>query len=102
GGRCVGHLPGARRRRSSGCLVVPEPGRGGPVHLGADGRMSTLHDLPTLAPPAPSSPPAGTDPPKFPDSPYLNAARYFGAYAEETARAASSGEEHALAGAAPM
>jgi phosphoheptose isomerase len=58
--------------------------------------MSALHDLPTL------TPAAGTDPPKFPDSPYKNAARYFSAYAEETARAASSVEEAGLARAAAI
>jgi phosphoheptose isomerase len=53
--------------------------------------MSAIDDLSIL------TPPAGTDLRKFPASPYVNAARYFSAYAEETARAASSVEEAALA-----
>jgi len=58
--------------------------------------MSAVHDLQLL-----TSPPE-TDPPKFPAAPYLNAARYFSAYAEETARAASSVEEAAIARAAAI
>lgn len=58
--------------------------------------MSTVHDLPTLAPPAED------DPPKFPASPYVNAASYFSAYLEETTRAASWVEEAAFARAAAI
>ena len=46
--------------------------------------MSTVHDLQA---PAPSTDGA---PAKFPSAPYARAAWYFGAYAEETARAAGS------------
>ena len=58
--------------------------------------MSTVHDLPAL------TAPAEVDPPKFPDSPYADAAKYFSAYVEETARAASSVEEAAFARAAAI
>jgi phosphoheptose isomerase len=46
--------------------------------------MNTVHDLQTFAP--------STDgaPAKFPNAPYARAGWYFGAYAEETARAARS------------
>jgi phosphoheptose isomerase len=58
--------------------------------------MSTVHDLPDLAPSA------GETPPKFPATPYASAATYFSAYAEETARAASSVDATAVARAAAM
>lgn len=58
--------------------------------------MSTVHDLPDLAPPA------GDTPPKFPAAPYLSAAPYFSAYAEELARAASLVETAAVARAASI
>jgi D-sedoheptulose 7-phosphate isomerase/D-glycero-D-manno-heptose 1,7-bisphosphate phosphatase len=57
--------------------------------------MSTVHDLPNLAP-------AGDTPPKFPAAPYASAATYFSAYAEETARAASSVEAAGVARAATI
>ena len=82
--------------RAPGCLVVPEPGCRGPVHPGADRSMSSVHDLPTLAPSADGSPA------KFPAAPYASAASYFDAYAEEIARAASSIEPAALDRAAAI
>jgi phosphoheptose isomerase len=56
--------------------------------------MSTVHDLPDL------TAPVSDRPPKFPAAPYASAATYFDAYAEETARAASSVEAAAVARAA--
>ncbi len=58
--------------------------------------MSTLDDLRALAPPAES---IRT---KFPASPYTSAATYFSAYAEETAKAASSVESAAVSHAAAI
>ena len=58
--------------------------------------MSPVHDLQAFAPPAES--PAA----KFPAVPYASAAAYFDAYAEETARAASSIEPAALDRAAAI
>lgn len=58
--------------------------------------MSTVHDLPDLA----SS--ANDIPPKFPAAPYTSAATYFGAYAEEISRTASSVETDAIARAAAI
>jgi phosphoheptose isomerase len=58
--------------------------------------MSTVHDLPDL----PLS--VADAPPKFPATPYESAATYFSAYAEETARAASSVETGAVARAAAI
>jgi phosphoheptose isomerase len=58
--------------------------------------MSTVHDLEAIAPPAEDTPA------KFPASPYASAATYFSAYAEETARAASSVEAAAFAHAAAI
>ena len=58
--------------------------------------MSTVHDLPDLAPSA------GDTPPKFPAAPYANAATYFSAYAAETTRAASSVDAAAVARAAAI
>jgi phosphoheptose isomerase len=58
--------------------------------------MSTVHDLPGLAPSV------GDVAPKFPAVPYANAATYFSDYAEETARAASSVEAAAVARAAEI
>jgi phosphoheptose isomerase len=58
--------------------------------------MSTIHDLRASAPPA-----VGTAT-KFPTAPYTSAATYFDAYAEETARAASSIEPAALDRAATI
>lgn len=58
--------------------------------------MSTVHDLPLLAPPA-SGPSA-----KFPALPYASAATYFSAYAQETARATASVETTAVARAAAI
>ena len=58
--------------------------------------MSTVHDLPDLAPPADDIPP------KFPVAPYASATTYFSAYAEETARATSSVEGAAVARAATI
>ena len=46
--------------------------------------MSTVHDLEKLAPLAADAPL------KFPAAPYESASAYFGAYAEELTRAASS------------
>jgi phosphoheptose isomerase len=56
--------------------------------------MSTVHDLPNLAPPV------GETSLKFPAASYASAAAYFSAYAEELARAASSVETAAVARAA--
>ena len=58
--------------------------------------MSTVHDLQAFAPPADGTPA------KFPAAPYASAATYFDAYAEETARAASSIEPAALDRAAAI
>jgi phosphoheptose isomerase len=58
--------------------------------------MSTVRDLPDLAPLA------GDTPLKFPAEPYESAAAYFGAYADELARAASSVETTAVARAAEI
>ncbi len=58
--------------------------------------MSTIHDLRAFAPPADGTPA------KFPTAPYASAATYFDAYAEETARAASSIEPTALDRAAAI
>ena len=58
--------------------------------------MRTVDDLSAF------SPPAEGIPPKFPAAPYVSAATYFGAYAEETARAASSVEAATFARAAEM
>lgn len=57
--------------------------------------MSVIDDLPALAPSA-----GGAT--KFPAAPHASAASYFGAYAEETARAASSVEPAALDRAAAI
>jgi phosphoheptose isomerase len=57
--------------------------------------MSTVHDLPDLAP-------TDDTPPKFPAVPYENAATYFSAYAEETARAVASVDATAVAQAAAI
>ena len=57
--------------------------------------MSTVDDL------QPFAPPGGTRA-KFPAAPYASAAGYFGAYAEEVARAASSVDPAALDGAAGL
>lgn len=58
--------------------------------------MSTVHDLPALAP--------STDgtPPKFPALPYESAATYFSAYVEEASRAAASVDAAAVAQAAAV
>jgi phosphoheptose isomerase len=56
----------------------------------------TTHDLEAFAPPA------GKNPVKFPALPYESAAWYFDAYAEETARAASSVDTAALDRAAAI
>ena len=58
--------------------------------------MSTVHELEILAPPASGAPG------KFPAAPYASASWYFGAYAEEIARAASSVELGALDRAAAI
>ena len=58
--------------------------------------MNPVHDLQAFAPPA------GTTSAKFPAGPYASAASYFDAYAEETARAASSIEPAALDRAAAI
>jgi phosphoheptose isomerase len=58
--------------------------------------MSTVHDLHV---PAPSTDSTRA---KFPNSPYARAGWYFGAYAEETARAASSVEPASLDRAAAI
>ena len=58
--------------------------------------MSTVHDLPALASPAEDIPP------KFPASSFPDAATYFSAYTEETARAVSSVEPAAFAHAAAI
>lgn len=58
--------------------------------------MSTVHDLPARAPSDDGTPP------KFPGLPYASAATYFSAYAEETARAASSVEATAFGRAAAI
>ena len=58
--------------------------------------MSSVYDLRTFAPAADGSPV------KFPTAPYASAASYFDAYAEETARAASSIEPAALDRAAAI
>ena len=57
--------------------------------------MSTVDDL------QPFAPPGGTRA-KFPAAPYASAAGYFGAYAEEVTRAASSVDPAALDGAAGL
>jgi phosphoheptose isomerase len=57
--------------------------------------MSTVHDLQV-------STPADGVPMSFPTAPYASAATYFGAYAEETVRAASSIEPAALDRAAAI
>ena len=56
--------------------------------------MSTVHDLEKLAPPAADAPL------KFPAAPYESASAYFGAYADELTRAASSVDTAAVARAA--
>jgi phosphoheptose isomerase len=58
--------------------------------------MSTVHDLPILAPSADGILP------KFPALPHESAEAYFSAYAEETARAAASVEPTAVAHAAAL
>lgn len=58
--------------------------------------MSTVHDLPDLAPSVSDTPP------KFPATPYPSAATYFSAYAEELAQSASSIETGAVAQAAAI
>ena len=58
--------------------------------------MSTVHDLQVPASPAESTRV------KFPDAPYTRAGWYFGAYVEETARAASSVEPASLERAAAI
>jgi phosphoheptose isomerase len=58
--------------------------------------MSTVHDLPDLAPSA------SDIPIKFPAAPYASAAAYFSAYADEITRAASSVEGAAVARAAEV
>jgi phosphoheptose isomerase len=58
--------------------------------------MSSVHDLLTFAPPADGTPS------KFPTAPYASAASYFGAYAEEAARAVGSIEPTALDRAAAI
>ena len=58
--------------------------------------MSTVHDLQAFTPPADGAPAS------FPAAPYASAAAYFDAYAEETARAASSIEPAALDRAAAI
>ena len=58
--------------------------------------MSTVDDLPDLAPPADDTPP------KFPAAPYPSAAPYFSAYAGELARTASSVETASVAEAAAI
>jgi phosphoheptose isomerase len=57
---------------------------------------STAHDLQAF------TPPAGTTPEKFPAAPYASAAAFFGAYADEAARAAGSVEPAALDRAAAI
>ncbi len=68
------------------------------THPGAHDDMSTVHDLPDLAPLADDAP----APAKFPAAPYESAATYFGHYAEEIARVASSVEAAAVAQAAAI
>ena len=58
--------------------------------------MSTVHDLPAIAPSADGNSP------KFPALPYASAATYFSAYVEETGRAAASVEATAVACAAAI
>jgi phosphoheptose isomerase len=58
--------------------------------------MSSLHDLPTIAPPANGSPV------KFPVAPHRSAASYFDAYAEEMSRAAKTIEPEAFDRAAAI
>ena len=57
---------------------------------------STAHDLQAF------TPPAGTTSEKFPAAPYASAAAFFGAYADEAARAARSVEPAALDRAAAI
>ena len=61
-------------------MVVPEPGRRGPVHLGARCRMTSVFD------PATSVPPMGSQS-KFPSVPYTVASAYFEDYSDEMVQA---------------
>jgi phosphoheptose isomerase len=58
--------------------------------------MSSVHELPTIAPPAHGSPV------KFPVAPHRSAASYFDAYAEEISRAAKTIEPEAFDRAAAI
>ena len=72
--------------RPAGRLVVPEPRRRRPVHPGAHCRMSSSSMIFRSSRRRSAALPA-----KFPVAPYASAASYFGAYAEEMARAAQFG-----------
>jgi D-sedoheptulose 7-phosphate isomerase/D-glycero-D-manno-heptose 1,7-bisphosphate phosphatase len=80
----------------AGVYAFPSLAAAAPFILERITEMSTVQDLPDVARPA-----SGT-PPKFPAAPYDSAAVYFSAYAEETARAASSVETTAVARAAEI
>ena len=69
---------------------VTDPGRRGPIHLGACHRMSSAYDRQAPASDADS-------PVKFPLAPYASAASYFDAYAEEMAGSRSPSIRHARA-----
>ncbi len=92
------YLGAGDRARGSGArgLVVPEPGRRGPVHPGACRRHEPVPDLPT------SGRSADGSPVKFPVAPYASAASYFDAYAEEMSRAAKTIEPEAFDRAAAI
>src|SRR5260370_2077166 len=92
----MGSLRGTRPLRAPRRLVVPDSRGRGLVHPGAHRRMSSVHDLLAFAPPANGSPT------KFPATPHASAASYFGAYAEEIARAVGSIKPTALDRAAAI
>jgi histidinol-phosphate phosphatase family protein len=94
-GACAVYL-GTDGRGGPGVYPFPSRAAAAPFIMERIRGMCTVHDLPALAPSDDGTPP------KFPGLPYESAATYFSAYAEETARAASSVEATAFARAAAI
>ena len=88
--RGIGGLRGNGQLPAAWCVVVPEPGRRGPLHHGAYRPMNSVYD-----PPGPTRLADGS-PVKFPVAPHANAGSYFDAYADEISRAAKTIEPEAL------
>ena len=87
---------GDRPLPAPGCLVVPEPGRRGPVHPGAHRRMSSIVRFPGLRAAC------RRQPGQVPDRTVRERGIVFRRYAEEMARAAKTIDPEALDRAAAI